>query len=68
MGAHSSKKLKISDKNTKNKYPEGGQLFVGYSYGCLLEYSMTRKQIVHDFGKILDDDISSMAKTPDNKS
>ena len=68
MGAHFGKKVKNSEKSTEMKYLEGGQLFVGYSKGCLLKFSMLTKKIVHDFGKILDNDISSMARTLDNKS
>ena len=58
----------IKKKLYEMKYPEGDRVFIGYSSGYLLEYSIDAKRIVHDFDKILNEDIISINKTSDNKS
>ena len=63
----------FSDENRINrgkemKYSDGDRVFLGCEAGNLLEYSMKKLRIVHDFGIVLDNHISSMAKTFDNKS
>ena len=62
------KKVFKSEKNTEIKNLQGVRLFVGCYGGYLFEFSIIQKKTVHDLGQILDDDITSMAKTPDNKS
>ena len=54
--------------NTEFKHPEGDKLFIQCDDCCVLEFSMISKTIVHDLGQILDDIISSIARTFDNKS
>ena len=49
------------------KHPEGHRVFIGCDDGYLYEYLMNEKRIVHDFGKILDNGISLIAATFDNK-
>ena len=56
-----------SDKNTEIKYPKGDKLFAGCTNGWLVEFSMI-EEITYYFGKILENEFSSMSKTPDNKS
>ena len=58
------------EKFNKNKvkFPDGDRIFIGRNGGYLLEYSMDEKEIVYNFGKILDQGISSLATTFDNKT
>ena len=67
----SDQRMTLQDKDfSKNnimKSLKGDRVFIGCKHGYLYEYSMNEKRIVHDFGQILDDDISSMATTFDNK-
>ena len=62
------KQVISSKKNTEIKYPKGDRMFVGCRKGYLQEFSIISKTIVYDFGLILDDDISSMVTTLENKS
>ena len=57
-----------SDKNTEAKYPKCDELFLGYSFGYLLIFSMIEKKIVYQFGRIFSSNVISMAKTSDNKT
>ena len=69
MGAicgKSNNKNSVGQDMTMNA-TEGNRVFIGYDNGKLYEYSINEKKIVHDFGKILDADISSMCTTSDNK-
>ena len=52
----------------KMRDTERSKLFLGCLDGSLKEYSMISKTIVYDFSQILNYQIHSMAKTPDNKS
>ena len=58
---------KYTEKNMEIKYSDGSRFFVTCDDGSLIEYSLIEKKTVYDFGRILVD-ISSVAKTPDNKS
>ena len=64
----SKKQVQTSDKNTEIKYPEGDRLFCGCDNGSIVEFSIAEKKPVYDHGQILVYNITSMAKTPDNKS
>ena len=68
MGQKFSNQIQNSDKNIETKYPSLDKMFVGCYGGYVQEFSMIEKKTVHDLGKILKNDILSMAKTPDNKS
>ena len=58
---------KYITKSTESKYDEGDHLFIGYSDGCLLKFSIVEKKTIHDFGQIFENCIVSMVKTFDNK-
>ena len=63
------KQFQKSKKNTEIKYPEGNTVFVSDHYGSLIKFSIIENKPVRSFGKILfDQNITSMAKTLDNKS
>ena len=67
MQSKISKQVQNSDKNTEIKYLDCGKIFVGYGRGSVREFSFIENKTVHE-QKILEYDISSMAKTSDNKS
>ena len=56
-----------SYKNTDVIHPDGDRLFLGFFDGYVREFSMISKTTVHE-QKIFTFHISSMTKTPDNKS
>ena len=68
MMPSSKKQVLNPDEHTEIKYPDGDKIIVGDFEGRLLEFSMVEKKIVHDFGKIMNVNITSMAKTLTNKS
>ena len=68
MGSKISKQAQNSDKNTETKSLGFDKMFVGCQDGSVLEFSMISKKIEHNFGKILNHPICSMAKTFDSKS
>ena len=49
------------------KYPEGNRVFIVCEGGYLYAYLINEKRIAHNFGNFLDDDISCLATTFDNK-
>ena len=62
-------KAKDSENDIDIKYLKDNKLFIAKNGGYLIEYSIIQKKTVHDFGRVfLDGEISSMTKTPDNKS
>ena len=67
MQSNTLAQVENSDKNTKIKCPEGDKLFLGCGDTTVQEFSMTEMKIIHQ-KKILNDTITSMAKTSDNKS
>ena len=68
MGSKSSKQLQNTDKNPGIEYLGHDKIFIHTNDGHLLEFSMKQKKIVYDFGRILNDGIYDMVRTPDNKS
>ena len=68
MGSKVSKKVPSSDNNTEIKYHECVKMFIACVNGILLEFSMIENKVVHEFGRIPEGDIESMAKTLDNRS
>ena len=57
-----------SDKNTEIRFLNGDKMFYGDGSGRLREVSLIENKTVHDYGNIFNYIITSMAKTPDNKS
>ena len=69
MGSILGKKVQNSDKNIDIKSLGLNKIFVGCWNGSLIEFSIIENKIMYDYScKICDREITSMAKTSDNKT
>ena len=68
MGSKFAKQFKNDNKNTDIKCLADDKVFVVSYSGHVKVFSIIKNKIVNDLGKILNDCISSMTKTLDNKS
>ena len=49
-------------------YPDADRMIIGFYQGYLREYSFKLGKTLHDYGKVFKCDVTSIAKTVDNKS
>ena len=74
MGSFLGKQVQNSDKNTEvdpcteTKYLGFDKMFVGCQHGYLYEFSIIENKIVHNLDTTLNDAITLMDKTLDNKT
>lgn len=47
---------------------EDDRVLIGNTNGCLFEYSIKEKRIIHNFGKISNSEIFTIIMTPNKKS
>ena len=68
MGSCFVKQVQSFFKFTETKHYGGDKLLIGFNDGSLQEFSMIENKTIYHHDKILDNYISSLHKTLNNKS